>query len=241
MRACSIALGFLALSFVGQSSLAQPLGDRPDIWDMELGGDVSQIPRLLFQDYACGTNGGPAARPLFSFADFDRCEPEGSGLHEVQFRYDDEQEFIARAFEAEGWIERLEGTRPFGAPSIISALIDDNGILQGLRIVTDDRVTDEQRSAAYTYRFQYKNRYGLDGWQCTEMPPDEDRTPVGDRFVDERCTKQLEGLNLSVEASYYRRPGQATIDPVTRRVTEGQFISKARLEVYQAPFWPSEN
>jgi hypothetical protein len=233
-------LALLLVPLGPPSALPQSLADRPDIWDLELGTDITRIPRLSYQDYACGTDGGPPAKQLRSFAEFRECEPEENGLREVQFRYDDELEYIARAYEAQAWIERLEGTKPFGAPSVVSALIDDNGVLQGIRIVTDDRVPDAQRAAAYTYRYQYMNRFGLDGWQCSDSAPDVDRRPVGDAFMDQRCVKQVDDLNLTVEAQYYRRPGQFTIDPVTQRITEGEFVSSARLEIYRAPWWPPD-
>ena len=239
MRPLPIGLGLLLSAFLVPATAFAQFDDRPDIWDLELGTDAAAIPRLNDQDYACGTNGGPPATPLNSFADFGRCTPEPDGLREVQFRYDDEQEFVARAYEVAAWIERLSGTRPFGAPSIISALFDPEGVLRGLRIVTDNRVSDEQRAAANTYRYQFKNRYGLDGWECVETPPDQTRQPVGDTFVDERCAKSVDGLNVLVAARYYRRPGERTIDPVNGRVTIGLFESSARLEVYQGPYLPA--
>lgn len=238
MRSLPIAVSLLVGAMLA-SAPASAQYDRPDIWDLGLGIEASAIPRLNYQDYACGTNGGPPATPLNSFSDFLVCVPESNGLREVQFRYDDEQEYVARAYEVGPWIERLSGTRPFGAPSIISALFDSEAILRGLRIVTDDRVSDEQRAAAHTYRYQFRNRFGLDGWECTETPPDDTRQPVGDAFVDEQCLKSIDGANLLVVGRYYRRPGERTIDPVDGRVTTGLFVSSARLEVYQQPYLPA--
>ncbi|MCW5696484.1 MAG: hypothetical protein KIS96_07085 [Bauldia sp.] len=240
MRQLPIVLGLTIGALLAPAPVYAQFNRPPDIWNLELGAEAASIPRLDYQDYACGTNGGPPARPLSSFADFLTCQPEPDGLREVQFGYDDEQEYVARAYEIEAWIERLSGTRPFGAPSIVSALFDPAGVLRGLRIVTDNRVSDVQRAAAHTYRYQYKNRFGLEGWACIETPPDDARQPVGDAFVDERCTKSMDGLNLRVVARYYRRPGESTIDPVAGRVTTGLFESSARLEVYQDPYRPAD-
>ena len=71
---------------------------RAEIWDIPLGIAVGEI-TADFADLACGSNGGPPSRRLASFADFATCRPEKSGLHEVYFRYDDEQEYIARSLE----------------------------------------------------------------------------------------------------------------------------------------------
>ena len=45
----------------------------PKIWDMKLGIPVSALPLNDYVDPACGTNGGPPARVLRSFADFAQC------------------------------------------------------------------------------------------------------------------------------------------------------------------------
>src|SRR5262245_1111810 len=66
---------------------------RLEIWDLQLGAAVEQLPDG-FVDYACGTNGGPPSLPLEGWRDFRRCRAEPSGLH---FRYDDELEYWARA------------------------------------------------------------------------------------------------------------------------------------------------
>lgn len=239
-RRLAVLLALAALTAPSVAA-AQNFGERAEIWDLELGMDITTVPRLDYQDYACGTNGGPAALPLASFADFAQCRAEANGLHEVQFRYDDEAEYLARAYEAEALIERFQGTRPFGHPAIVSALIDDEGFMRGLRVVTDNRVSDDRRMAAYTFAHAYRVRFGEEGWECVEQPPDERRRPVGDGFADSRCTKRTDELSLVVEAHFYRRPGQFAIDPVSGRLTSGEFESSARLEIYQLPYAPPES
>src|SRR5204862_3702459 len=92
-----------------------------------------------FQNFACGSNGGPPRAQLSGWADFARCRAEASGLHEVYFEYDDELEYIARARDLDREITRFAGTTETGFPVIVSALFDDNGILRAIRIVTDSR------------------------------------------------------------------------------------------------------
>lgn len=236
-----VFLTLLAVAAAGGAEVrAQEFATRATIWDLRLGMDVRSVPALNYQDYACGSNGGPAALPLGSFADFRECRTELSGLYEVQFRYDDEAEFVARAYEAEALIERFEGTRPFGHPAIVSALIDDQGVLRGLRIVTDNRVGDEQRMAAFTFAHAYRARFGEDGWRCEEGEPNEIKRPVGEAFEDSRCIKQTEEATLVVESHFYRRPGQFAIDPVSGRPTSGEFTSSARFEMYERQYGPAE-
>src|SRR5271169_2700543 len=96
MRNSSLLIGgavALALAGAGQAQNAVPR-----IWDLKLGNPVSELPLSDYVDPACGTNGGPPARVLRSFADFAQCPIEAkTGLREVWFRYDDEMEYVARA------------------------------------------------------------------------------------------------------------------------------------------------
>src|SRR4051812_49315706 len=77
----------LALCLAGAPAPAQRTA--PKIWDIKLGIPVGELPLTEFVDPACGTNGGPPARVLKSFADFAQCAVEaGTGLREIWFRYD---------------------------------------------------------------------------------------------------------------------------------------------------------
>jgi len=78
----------------GAGAQQQP-NDRPgraEVWDLKLGTPADRLP-ADFTDYACGNNGGPPSTPLNGWRDFRRCRPDGSGLREVYFRYDDELEY----------------------------------------------------------------------------------------------------------------------------------------------------
>src|SRR5450631_1012031 len=113
---------------------------RSTIWDLVLGAQVAaQPPPQQFQAFACGSNGGSPRAPLTGWADFKRCPAEPGGLHEVYFEYDDEIEYIARAHDNDREISRWAGTHEVMFPVIASALFDDSGILQGIRLVTDPR------------------------------------------------------------------------------------------------------
>ena len=111
------------------------------IWDVPLGKAVSAVPDSDAAIIACGTNGGPISIKLKSFADWAQCTPEASGLREVVFTYDDEQDYIARALELE-FRALAGGTSVYAHPVVVSILVDDKGISQGIRIVTDDHATN---------------------------------------------------------------------------------------------------
>src|SRR6516162_568608 len=133
LGAVSLAVALLAGAPV---ALAAP-AERParlEIWDLKLGTPVEQLPDG-FVDYACGTNGGPPSLPLMGFRDFRRCRPEPSGLREVYFRYDDELEYWAKANNLLPQMETYAGTKTYGFPITVSALIDEQATLRGIRVV----------------------------------------------------------------------------------------------------------
>ncbi|MCW5696500.1 MAG: pentapeptide repeat-containing protein [Bauldia sp.] len=206
----------------------------PNIRDLVLGAPISAQPQE-FQEFACGTNGGPPSLPISGFADFARCRPEASGLREVQFRYDDELHYRALAIRDELRAEFLQGTR-FGNFGILaSVLFDDSGILRGIRAVTDDRVTDDDRRSAYGMAEYVRAIYRSDGWECSQLPPAEGETPIGDRLVKEDCRKITEnGVLITTEARLLQRQGQSLIDPANGQLRPGYFISTGRMEMYEA-------
>jgi uncharacterized protein YjbI with pentapeptide repeats len=190
-----------------------------------------ELDASAFTEYACGTNGGPPARPLKGWADYAQCAPEkDSGLHEVQFRYDDEQEYIARARSLTAMVNALAGTKIYTIPVIISALLDDDGFVVGMRAVSDPRVDDNERSRAVALRNFLTGRYGADDWDCTALPREEGEQPIGSRFIKERCTKTADGLDLSMETHSFRKAGQYAIDPRSGQRVSGLFVSDVRFE-----------
>src|SRR5712692_1059102 len=112
-------LGLVCASDVFSGAEERPR--RLEIWDLQLGAAVDQLPDE-FIDYACGTAGGPPSRPLDGWRDFHRCRPEPSGLREVYFRYDDELEY---------WAKANDFAMEIDFPVVLSALFDADGILAG--------------------------------------------------------------------------------------------------------------
>jgi hypothetical protein len=207
---------------------------RADIWSLKLGTPAAALPHDAFDDYACGSNGGPPQQPLGGWSDYDKCQPEPNGLHEVYFRYDDELEYRAKAHRAQTPIAQYAGTKVFDFPVIVSALFDSDGVLAGLRIVSDPRVSPQERKQAYTLSNFLKARYGSDGWHCSDTLPGPGETPVGTVYVNRRCTKLAKGdVRALLETRFLRKAGQAEFSGAGK-LTIGQFESKTRLELLRS-------
>ncbi len=223
----------VALLLAGMATTAaqtdRPLA-RAEIWDLKIGAPVSEQPDD-FIEFACGTGGGPPGLPLKGFADFKRCRPDPSGWREVYFRYDDELEYWARANNLEGEIDRYGGTRTYGFPIVVSALIADDGILRGIRIVSDPRF-DTNRDEAYLLKNFLTARLGRENWSCVDLPAEDGETPVDGVFFKQRCEKPLDGdKSAAMLVKHMRKAGQERFDPRSGKQTINQFESSVRFEI----------
>jgi hypothetical protein len=218
----------IAASFASLAQAQQPL---PRIWDLQLPTAVGDLPEEEFVDPACGTNGGPPGLQIGAFERFSRCRPEASGLREIWFRYDDEWEYVARAARDPDAVARNNAMVVLGQPVTLSLLIDAAGLMQGYRIITDPRAEEELRSHAYGIAIAFKARFGGDGWTCEDLAAAEGETAIDGTFVKEHCGKTADAEEITVDSRYYRKPGQAMLDPNSGLPTVNQFESAARLEV----------
>jgi hypothetical protein len=212
------------------------------IWNVVLGQPVSQVPEVAVSEIACGTNGGPPAETLANFEEFAACPPEASGLHEVTFTYDDEQDYIAAALELEYKFLK-GGTSIFAHPVVVSLLVDKDGVVQGRRIVTDDRIATRERRTAVTLIRNFKARFTHWGLECQDVPLRDGEQPVGNQFIHERCTGAAPDgapARMAVEASYLRKKGQEGLSRETQEVNTGYFQSQTRYEEVLAPYDPTE-
>jgi len=222
---------------------------RATVWDLMLGQPVSAQPSPNeFRGFACGSNGGPPRQRLSGWSDFARCPAEPSGLREVYFEYDDELEYIARARDLEREVARWAGTTEMQFPVIVSALFDNSGVLKGVRLVTDPRpehrveTSDAElatRTEAYLFGGRMASRFDIDPKRdCTALAPAEGETPVGGLFVKQACerTDAERHRRLVLRVNYFRKPGQSAFNPqMPTQLTQGQFESSARLEVFDLP------
>ena len=220
---------------------------RATIWDLKIGAPLAEQPKPdEFRGFACGSNGGPPRAPLTGWADFKRCPAERGGLREVYFEYDDENEYIARAHDNDREISRWAGTHEVTFPVVTSALFDDAGILKGIRMVTDARpehrndITEanrKKREDAYSLGTVMASRFNIEpARDCQSLPPAEGESPVGSVFVKLLCERNdtAAGRRIEVRANLFRKPGQSAYNPqLPTQLTQGQFESSARVEVYQ--------
>ena len=231
--------GGLTLLLIWSAPVEQaPAQDRPtrlNVWDIHIGEAAAKIPDG-FINYACGTNGGPPSIPLENFTEFKKCRPDANGLHEVYFEYDDELEYWARALELEAEIRRYAGTTAYEFPVVASLLFDDAGVARGERLVTDPRqqTLARDRREFWILTDFIRQRFGDDGWQCKEVPPDEGEHAVGSFFIKNDCEKTANGLHLVLEQRYFRKKGQQPIDPQTGQSRPEDFESTTRFEMYDA-------
>lgn len=209
------------------------------IWDVQLGQPLTQAKDGDVGAIACGTDGGPPGQELKSFSQYTMCTPEASGLREVYFTYDDEQDYITLALEV-AYQFLKGGTSVFAQPVIVSLLVDEAGIVQGRRIVTDNRTSDADRRNAYTMINNFRARYGEWSLNCRDVPMQEGEQPVGKLFVHEVCTGQSPDrlTRIAFEASYLRKKGQRALSQETQQVNKGYFESQTRYEEVLVPYEP---
>jgi len=192
---CLLAIGVLG----GPLAAAEDPEDG-DLRDLRVGMTVDQLPAEGYTDFACGHDGGVSGPALAGWQEFDRCPADAKGQHEVAFA------FAASPLAALG--DRWEGTKVAGHPVIPSLLIDGQGVVQGLRIVTDPDARLYLKKKAFLFGIRVMGRYGRDGWQCTEAPPGDGRSPVGGMFIDRRCEKTWHDRRLILDTDLYRAAGQ---------------------------------
>ena len=230
--------GGLALVLVWLVSIAQIRAqDRPtrlNVWDIHIGDAASEI-QDGFINYACGTDGGPPSIPLANFAEFKKCRPDANGLHEVYFEYDDELEYWARALDIEPEIRRYAGTTAYEFPVVASVLFDDAGLAKGVRLVTDPRQhLSRDRREFWALANFIRQRFGDDGWECRDLPPEEGEHAVGSFFIKNYCVKTANGLHLALKQRYLQKKGQQSVDPDTGKPRMEDYESETRFEMYDA-------
>jgi hypothetical protein len=246
MRAPAAPLA-LALLLAGAAAPGMALAQMSSeagfsLWDIKLGQPVTDIPDTAAAVIACGTGGGPASIELKSFGDWATCEPEASGLREVTFTYDDEKDYIARAMELE-FRALAPGTSAYAHPVIISVLVDDKGLAQGIRMVTDDRASNHDRRLAVALRINLKARFDAWGLACADVPMADGEMKIGNEFIHDRCTGMNpdgSGQQVLIEAEYLRRKGQVSVSQETQSVNKDAYTSSTWLELVAAPYSPSE-
>jgi hypothetical protein len=194
------AVCLLTVAMLGGPLRAAEDPEQGDLRELRVGMTVDQLPVEGYTDFACGHDGGAPGLALAGWRDFRRCPADALGRHEVTFA------FAASPLAALG--DRWEGTKVAGHPVIPSLLIDGQGVVQGLRIVTDPDARLYLKKKAFLFGIRVMGRYGRDGWTCTEAEPGDGRSPVGGMFIDRRCEKTWHDRRLILDTDLYRAAGQ---------------------------------
>jgi hypothetical protein len=162
-----------------------------DLRNIRLGMPATDLVDAGYADFACATD---PQKSVTTWQGWRDCPADASGFHAIKFGYDP--------------ATSREGTIVAGHPAVLTLLVDDAGIVSGLRIETDPKARLYIRKKAFLFGTQVKSRYGVDGWSCTEAQPDAGEQPVGGVFVRERCTKTIPQRSIVVERSLFRKPEQ---------------------------------
>ena len=118
----------------------------------------------------------------------------------MQFTYDDEQDYVARAMSFE-YDFAQGGTSVYAHQVVVSVLVDNDGIVQGIRIVTDSRVSDRDRRIQVTLARNFEARYSAWKPACEDVPMTSGELPVGNIFLHELCTAEKDGVRLRLPRS----------------------------------------
>jgi uncharacterized protein YjbI with pentapeptide repeats len=242
LLAVAVAAASLGLASLAAGQDATPVPPAPatlTVWDLRFGSHARELPLSDFFEFSCGTNGGPPALVIEDWMDFGRCRPEpGTGLREVDFRYDDEPEYWARAQNLDMQLQLYQHTSLYGIPVILSALFDADGFYVGYRAVSDPRVNVNLREQGFSLGRSMRARYKVEGWTCTDLPRGPGESEYKGAFIKERCTKNGDdagvALDLIIETRSFRRAGQAAIDLRDNTPTEGQFESSTYFQAVMA-------
>jgi hypothetical protein len=178
------------MSALTTPAAAQQTGGN-DLRDIRLGMAAADLPDAGYVNLACAID---PQKALTTWKGWRDCPADPTGFHAIKFDYDP--------------ATSRDGTIVAGHPAILTLLVDDAGIVSGLRIETDPKARLYIRKKAFLFGLQVKSRYGLDGWSCTEAQPDAGEQPVGGVFVRERCTKTVHDRSIVVERSLFRKPEQ---------------------------------
>lgn len=222
---------FTVLSAVGAAAF------ETEFRTLGLGKFAAELPTEGYEAFACGSDGGPPLKPIGGWTDYALCAPDSNGLHEVttQFgrRIGQISEMFRERYGEELWLQKYGGTRMANFPVVLSLLFDDDGMVRVFRVVTDARAALEDRGRAYLFRFFVLPMYGSDGWDCTERDPAPGESGVGDVYLNEVCTKAIDGKRVRIEAHFFRKPGQTGTDS-QGMFEPGQYESLTRWEVFDA-------
>ena len=197
--------------------------ENDDLRDLRVGMSISAIPPDEYVDLSCaGTN----KQTIDGWSDFRKCPKTAAGLYAVGLRFNNRLNGLAQVNDS------YQGTRVAGHPVALTALIDEQGTIDALRIDTDPQARLFWHKKAYLLALAFKSRYGEDGWECRTREPTEGQTAVGGVLIMEHCEKNAEGRTLLLDRSVYRARGQPINDFVNETHIEIRRIGGASVPAF---------
>lgn len=181
-----------------------------DLREFRVGMAARELPAEGYAEFSCA-----GVRGVEGWQDYGRCPADAAGLHPLRFGYQEGSNDLAFLNDS------YEGTKVGGHPVLLTLLISDAGIVEGLRIETDPAARLNRRKKAHLLGDLAKARYGEAGWACTEARPATGEEPVGGVFLKEHCEKATPTRRYVLDRQMFRRVGT---DPQA-------FVSGSQLEI----------
>ncbi len=188
---------------------------KGDLRDLSVGMTVDELPTERYVDIACGNLGDDPSEAIDGWANYKTCAANEDGLHEVAFSYAEDNPWAAVN-------DKWEGTKVAGHPVQPSLLITGDGVVKGIRIVTNGRRLYLKKKA-YLLPIRIMGRYGKDGWTCEEAEPGDGKKAIGGMFIDRLCEKTFHDRHLVMKVDLYRTAEQQGRD----------FTGSTRFEIYK--------
>ncbi len=192
-----------------------PAQEGGDLRDLRIGMSINAIPTDEYTDLRCA---GKTDQTIVGWSDFRKCPPDAMGLRSIGFRFNEGLNPLAQVND------KYQGTRVAGHPVLLTLLIDENGVIDGLLIDTDPQARLFWHKKAHLLALVVKSRYGEEGWQCHNSEPDPGETAVGGLFINNHCEKVVGERKLLLDQRLYRRAGQPLQD----------FVNETHFEIRRA-------
>ena len=208
-------LTLIALLSIGQTATAAEDPLKGDLRDLKVGTTVDELPTERYVNLACGNQGGEPGDAIAGWKDYSACPTDRAGLHEVAFEYAEDNPWATVS-------DKWEGTKVAGHPVQPSLLITADGMVKGIRIVTNGRRMYIKKKA-YLLPIRIMGRYGREGWTCEEAEPGDGKRAIGGMFIDRLCEKTFHDRRLVMKVDLYRTAEQEGRD----------FTGSTRFEIYK--------
>lgn len=189
----------LSSSVFSETTDMFPHSNKTELRDITLGMHINNVPENHFKNYIC-VNGHKELNRLINF---EQCSNDNDALYEVGLEFDTSDNKWANGNDD------LAGTTISGFPVVLSFLIDKQGLIQGIKAFTSPHAPGFKKRQAYLLASRVKSHYGSSNWECIDKKANTDgNKAIGPVFIDQQCTKSVDGKKIMTESKFYRAPGQ---------------------------------